>query len=226
MLCTSIHSLRAVLRGTSRFSTIPVLAKLPDLDYDYAALEPTISAEIMRLHHSKHHNAYVTNFNTAVSQLSELKQDDGNVSEKLKQLHSVIRFNLGGHINHTIFWKNLCPVSKGGGVAPKSGTKLATLIDRNFGNLQAMKDQIRTASLAVQGSGWAWLGYCSKSDSLRISATSNQDPLESQVPLLGIDVWEHAYYLQYKNVRADYVGKIWDVVNWADVSSRLDAASK
>jgi len=189
---------------------------LPDLPYDYNALEPVISAEIMRLHHSKHHAAYVNNLNIALDKLEEAKSK--NDLNTIISLQPAIRFNGGGHVNHSIFWQNLSP--NGG----EPSGDLAKLIKDSFNSLENMQTLISTAAVGVQGSGWAWLGYCPKSLKLRIAACPNQDPLEAStglVPLFGIDVWEHAYYLQYKNARPDYVKEIWKIVNWNDVAQRL-----
>lgn len=192
---------------------------LPDLPYDYNALEPTISSQIMKLHHTKHHATYVNNLNVAEEKLSEAlnKKDTAAVI----QLQGVIKFNGGGHLNHSIFWKNLSPL----GGEPSSD--LLAKINESFTSMEDMKQRMSNAAVAVQGSGWAWLGYCRETDRLRIATTSNQDPLEPStglVPLFGIDVWEHAYYLQYKNVRPDYVKAIWKIVNWTDLSERLTTA--
>lgn len=193
---------------------------LPDLPYDYNALEPAISAEIMKLHHTKHHATYVNNLNVAEEKLAEaLHKQDTNA---VVQLQNAIKFNGGGHINHSIFWQNLSP--SGGG--DPSG-ELLSLIQTSFNSHENMKQAISTAAVGVQGSGWAWLGYCKESQKLQIATTPNQDPLQPTtglVPLLGIDVWEHAYYLQYKNVRPDYLKAIWKVVNWKDVAERLQKA--
>jgi Fe-Mn family superoxide dismutase len=202
--------------GTGKFS-------LPDLPYGYGELEPVISGQIMQLHHSKHHATYVTNLNAATAKLEEsLAKNDVTGVVAAQQ---AIRFNGGGHINHTIFWKNLAPPKKGGGEPPTGDLK--TLIDGQYGSLDSLVSAMSTATVAVQGSGWGWLGYDKVNKKLSIVATSNQDPLEATtglVPLLGIDVWEHAYYLDYKNVRADYVKNIWKIVNWQDVAERLKAA--
>ena len=138
-----------------------------------------------------------------------------------------IKFNGGGHLNHSIFWKNLAPIGKGGGEMPSG--ELLTSINAQYGNLENMQKSLAAATIAVQGSGWGWLGYDKTSNKLAITTCANQDPLEATtglVPLLGIDVWEHAYYLQYKNVRPDYVNEIFKVVNWKDVQDRLIAAKK
>jgi len=193
---------------------------LPDLPYDYNALEPVISAEIMQLHHSKHHATYVNNLNLAEEKLADAV-NKSDVSSVIG-LHGALKFNGGGHINHSIFWQNLCP----GGSGEPTGD-LAAAITRDFGSLQAMKDKLSASTVAVQGSGWGWLGYNKTSNKLELATCFNQDPLEATtglVPLFGIDVWEHAYYLQYKNVRPDYVKAIFQIANWNDVAARFSAA--
>jgi len=193
---------------------------LPDLPYDYKALEPTISGDIMQLHHQKHHATYVTNLNAAEEKLQDgIKQGCANA---IISVQPALRFNGGGHINHSIFWQNLSP--KGGG--SPSGT-VSEAIKRDFDSFDNFKKLLTDASVGVQGSGWGWLGYCPTSRRLKVTTCANQDPLfptTGLTPLLGIDVWEHAYYLQYKNVRADYVKKIWDIVNWKDVQQRYEKA--
>jgi len=195
---------------------------LPDLPYAYNALEPVICAEIMELHHSKHHATYVNNLNAAEEKLAEALAN-GDVSATVG-LHAAIKFNGGGHINHSIFWKNLCP----GGSGEPTG-ELADLIKRDFGSFENMKAKLSASTVAVQGSGWGWLGYNKEAKKLQIAACKDQDLLEATtglVPLFGIDVWEHAYYLQYKNARKDYVTAIYEVANWNDVSTRLQDAMK
>jgi len=192
---------------------------LPDLPYDYNALEPVISAEIMQLHHSKHHQTYVTNLNAAEDKLAEAQQK-GDVSAIIG-LSGALKFNGGGHLNHSIFWQNLSP--DGG---EPSGA-LLDAINRDFGSVEAMQTKLSAATVAVQGSGWGWLGYNKEKKTLQLATCPNQDPLEATtglVPLFGIDVWEHAYYLQYKNVRPDYVKAIWKIANWKDIAARFNAA--
>ncbi|XP_050095582.1 superoxide dismutase [Mn], mitochondrial [Anopheles aquasalis] len=189
---------------------------LPDLPYDFGALEPVICREIMELHHQKHHNAYVTNLNAAEEQLKDAVAK--NDVSKIIQLGAAIKFNGGGHINHSIFWKNLSPDRS------DPSAELQQALKRDFQSMDNFKKEMKAAAVAVQGSGWAWLGYNKKTKLLQIAACPNQDPLEATtglVPLLGIDVWEHAYYLQYKNLRPNYVDAVFDVVNWKDVSERL-----
>jgi superoxide dismutase, Fe-Mn family len=194
--------------------------KLPDLPYDFNALEPVISAEIMQLHYSKHHNGYVTNLNAAVEKTYEAKEK-GDL-EAIIALQQAIKFNGGGHINHSIFWTNLAPVGKGGGEAPKG--ELLKALQKDFGSLESFIEKFSALTVGIQGSGWGWLGYNKALGHLVMTTCANQDPLSTQgyIPLLGIDVWEHAYYLQYKNVRADYVKNIWKIVNWKNVEERFN----
>jgi len=196
--------------------------KLPELPYDFSALEPVISGEIMQLHYSKHHNAYVTNLNVALEKYKEAEAK-GDVAAMIA-LQQAIKFNGGGHVNHSIFWTNLAPIAGGGGGAP-SGDLAKALIEQ-FGSVDSFIEKFSAKTVAIQGSGWGWLGYHKPSSKLMIVACANQDPLSTQelVPLLGIDVWEHAYYLQYKNVRADYVKNIWKIVNWNNVEERFQKA--
>ncbi|KAL7152188.1 hypothetical protein ABFS83_04G079900 [Erythranthe nasuta] len=195
---------------------------LPELPYGYEALEPAISGEIMRLHHQKHHQAYVTNFNKALQQLTAAVAD-GDTSGVV-MLQSALKFNGGGHINHSIFWKNLAPVSEGGGVPPKG--RLGIAIDEQFGSLEALIQKMNTHGAALQGSGWVWLALDKESKRISVETTANQDPIVTKGPtlvaLLSIDVWEHAYYLQYKNVRPDYLKNIWNVMNWNYASAVYD----
>ncbi|OQR70423.1 superoxide dismutase-like [Tropilaelaps mercedesae] len=196
-------------------------ATLPDLPYDYNALEPVISAEIMQLHHSKHHNAYVTNYNVAAAKLQEAVQK-GDITAQVA-LQSALRFNGGGHVNHSIFWQNLCNPKNTG----EPSADLLAAIKRDFSSLEAMKEKVSASAVGVQGSGWAWLGYNKTTKRLQVTTCPNQDPLEATqglIPLFGIDVWEHAYYLQYKNIRPDYVKAIWKVANWKDISQRFATA--
>ncbi|XP_013179895.1 PREDICTED: superoxide dismutase [Mn], mitochondrial isoform X2 [Papilio xuthus] len=194
---------------------------LPELPYEYSALEPVISREIMSLHHSKHHATYINNLNAAEEKLVQA-QTKGDIDTVIS-LAPALKFNGGGHINHTIFWQNLSPKSS------KPSDVLIKAIEKDFGSLENMKNQLAAASVGVQGSGWGWLGYNKQMKKLQIATCQNQDPLQATtglVPLFGIDVWEHAYYLQYKNVRADYVKAIFDVANWQDISARYENASK
>lgn len=195
--------------------------QLPQLPYELNALEPVISAQIMDLHYNKHHAGYVNNLNKALEQYAEAEQK--NDIAAMVALQSAIKFNGGGHINHSIFWTNLAPQGKGGGGSPSG--ELAKAIDRDFGSLQNFIEQFSAKAVAIQGSGWCWLGLNKAKGKLEIITCDNQDPLSTKglVPLLGVDVWEHAYYLQYKNVRADYVKAIWNIINWKNVAERFSA---
>jgi Fe-Mn family superoxide dismutase len=196
--------------GTATARRGIVTAKLPDLEYDFSALEPVICAEIMEIHHQKHHNAYVTNFNAAQEKYAEAEVK-GDYSSMIA-MQGAIKFNGGGHVNHSMFWKCL--------TAPKDYAlpegELLKMIERDFGSLSAMQDKFTAATVGVQGSGWGWLGYNKATGKLAVTTTANQDPCVTTglTPLLGIDVWEHAYYLQYKNLRPDYVKNIWKIINW------------
>lgn len=194
---------------------------LPPLPYDFGALEPVISGKIMELHYSKHHNTYVTNLNTAICKYHEA-EGKGDVAGMIAA-QQAIRFNGGGHVNHSIFWKNLTPSNQGGG-EPPSG-ELAKAIEQAFGSFEKLVERMSAQTVAIQGSGWGWLGWNPVSKCLALATCPNQDPLSLQglIPLLGIDVWEHAYYLQYQNVRADYVKNIWNIVNWKDIQERFKA---
>lgn len=196
--------------------------KLPDLGYDFNALEPVISAEIMMLHYSKHHAAYVANLNKALEQLAEAEQKNDLPAQIA--LQSAIKFNGGGNINHSIFWTNLAPPNKGGGTPPNG--ELAKAINQDFGSLDKFIETFSAKTTAIQGSGWGWLGYNKANHRLEIATCDNQDPvvLKGLTPILGIDVWEHAYYLQYKNVRADYVKAIWQIINWKNAEERYSQA--
>ena len=194
---------------------------LPDLPYDYAALEPHISGKIMELHHSKHHQAYVTGANTALEQLAEAR-DSGNIAN-VNKLEKDLAFNLGGHVNHSIFWTNLSP---DGGDKPTG--ELASAIDDHFGSFDKFQAHFTATALGVQGSGWAVLAWDSLGQRpIVVQFFDQQGNLPAGiVPLLMLDVWEHAYYLDYKNVRADYVKAFWNIANWDNVQQRFTAASE
>ena len=196
--------------------------QLPELPYDFNALEPVISAEIMELHYTKHHKGYVTNLNAALEKYHQAEEK--NDVPQMIALQPAIKFNGGGHINHSVFWTILAPPSKGGGGAPSG--ELAKMIERDFGSFEAFKEKFSTATSAIQGSGWGWIGFNKGHKRLEIATCANQDPLSTQglIPILGIDVWEHAYYLQYKNVRADYVKAVWQIFNWKQIEERFNKA--
>jgi len=196
---------------------------VPDLPYDYAALEPTIDEATMRLHHDKHHQAYVDNANAA---LEGTELADADIEEVLRNLDKLpeekrapVRNNAGGHANHTLFWEIMSP--DGGG--EPSGA-LADAITSTFGSLDELKAKVNDAGVKRFGSGWTWL-VKDGSGALSVISTANQDSPVSggQTPLLGIDVWEHAYYLKYNNRRPEYLGAWWNVVNWDDVARRFES---
>ena len=197
--------------------------ELPELSYGLGDLEPVISKEIMDLHYNKHHNAYIQNLNKLLEQYADA-ESRGDV-ERMIALQPGIRFNGGGFINHSIFWTNLAPKNQGGGTPPEGA--LAEAIARDFGSLDQLIEKLSAKTIAIQGSGWGWLGYNRDGARLEIETCQNQDPLITKglVPLLGIDVWEHAYYLQYKNVRPEYVKSIWEIINWSNVAERYAQAS-
>jgi len=204
-------------------SAAPTTYTLPALPYAYDALEPAISVKIMETHHTKHHQTYVNNLNNVLKQYAEAEAKNDLI--KMISLQPAVRFNGGGHLNHSIFWTNLAPTSQGGGVSPTGD--LAHLIDRDFGGFENLKSSLTAASLGVQGSGWAWLGYNATAPAggrLEIVTKPNQDPLTEAVPLLGIDVWEHAYYYSYGPARAEYLKAFFSVVNWKNAAERLQQA--
>ena len=192
---------------------------LPELPYDYAALEPHISGKIMQLHHDKHHQAYVTGANTALEQLAEAR-DSGNLAA-VNKLEKDLAFNVGGHVNHTIFWNNMSPE---GGDRPEG--ELAAAIDEYFGDFEKFQAHFTATALGVQGSGWAVLAWDALGQRPNIVQLFDQQGNlpAGTVPLLMLDVWEHAYYLDYLNVRADYVKAFWNIANWQDVAKRFEAA--
>lgn len=195
---------------------------LPELPYAYDALEPHISAEIMELHHSKHHQNYVNGANAALEKL-EAARKDGSIAAVVTALSKDLAFNLGGHTNHSLFWANLGP--NGGG---KPTGALAAAIDADFGSFEEFQKHFAAAALGLQGSGWAVLAYDKIGERLVIEQMTDQQGNLSidLVPLLLLDMWEHAFYLQYKNVKADYVAAVWNVFNWDEVAARYAAAVK
>ncbi|RGB33530.1 mitochondrial Mn-superoxide dismutase [Rhizophagus diaphanus] len=207
-------------RSSTSFTVKRSKYTLPDLPYDYNALEPIISADIMKVHHEKHHQAYVNGLNVAEEKFEQALKDK-DVKSQIA-LQPALKFNGGGHINHSLFWTNLAPKKEGGGEPPKG--ELLSAIKKEFDSLENFISQFNTITAAVQGSGWGWLGYNKSTKRVEIVTLPNQDPLTTHVPLLGIDVWEHAYYLQYKNARPDYLKAIWEVVNWKTVAERFENA--
>jgi Fe-Mn family superoxide dismutase len=197
--------------------------EVPPLPYPYDALEPTIDEQTMHLHHDKHHQAYVDNANKA---LEGTGLEDRSVEDVLTVIDTLpedkqaaVRNNAGGHANHSLFWSIMSP---DGGGAPEGG--LAAAIDETFGSLEELKGAVNDAGVKRFGSGWSWLVW--DGTGLAVYSTANQDSpiMQGDFPLLGIDVWEHAYYLKYQNRRPDYLAAWWDVVNWAEVARRYDEA--
>lgn len=197
--------------------------ELPQLPYAYDALEPHIDKETMNIHHTKHHNTYVTNLNNAVAgtefENKTVEELVSNLDAVPENIRTAVRNNGGGHYNHSLFWQLLSP--NGGG--EPSGA-LLDAINAKFGSFSAFKDEFTKAATGRFGSGWAWLVV--NNGELEISSTPNQDtPLsQGKTPILGLDVWEHAYYLKYQNRRPDYIAAFWNVVNWDEVAKRYQAA--
>jgi superoxide dismutase, Fe-Mn family len=198
--------------------------ELPELPYAYDALEPTIDKETMNIHHTKHHNTYVTKLNDALEGQSDL--GDKSVEELISNLDAVpesartaVRNNGGGHANHSLFWKLLSP--NGGG---EPSGELADKINQKFGSFDKFKEEFGTAATGRFGSGWAWLVV--NNGELEVTSTANQDSplMEGKTPLLGLDVWEHAYYLKYQNKRPEYISSFWNVVNWDEVTKNYNEA--
>lgn len=198
--------------------------ELPELPYAYDALEPHIDKETMNIHHTKHHNTYVTNVNAALEGHDDLSSK--SVEELISDLNAVpedirtaVRNNGGGHANHSLFWQLLTP----NGTGAPSGA-LAEAIDSKFGSFDEFKTKFENAGKTRFGSGWAWLVL--SNGELEVTSTANQDSplMDGKTPILGVDVWEHAYYLKYQNKRPDYLAAFWNVVNWDEVSKRYEAA--
>ena len=201
--------------------------ELPPLPYDYNALEPTIDEETMHLHHEKHHNTYVTNLNSALEQHPDADPGDidqllANINDVPEDIRRAVRNNGGGHSNHAMFWQIMSP--NGGGEPVRD---LADAINQSFGSFDSFKEQWAAAAApgAIFGSGWAWL-IASPDGSVRIETTPNQDSplMEGKLPVIGLDVWEHAYYLSYRNRRPEYIDNWWNVVNWEEAERRYQAA--
>ena len=220
---------RAVAQETATPSSSAVAPQpftLPPLAYAYDALEPHLDARTMEIHHSKHHQSYITNANAALASRPELHGMTGeemlrNIGELPDSLRVTVRNNVGGHVNHSLFWKIIGP---NGGGAPKGA--FGELLAEKFGSVDNLQKEFNSAAMKRFGSGWAWL--CLNGESLVTQSTANQDSplLTKLIPILGLDVWEHAYYLNYQNRRADYCTAFWNVVNWAQVEANYNAAVK
>jgi Fe-Mn family superoxide dismutase len=192
---------------------------LPDLAYDFAALEPHISGRIMQLHHGKHHAAYVAGANATLDLMAEARNK--NDLTWINKLQKDLAFNLGGHVNHSIFWKNL---SASGGDKPTG--ELAAAIDEYFGSFDGFRSHFSANAMGIQGSGWSILAWDVLGQRLIIEQLYDQQGnlVAASVPLLMLDMWEHAFYLDYQNVKADYVAAFWNIVSWQDVQARFEAA--
>ncbi|WP_179466825.1 superoxide dismutase [Chryseobacterium sp. H1D6B] len=199
--------------------------KLPQLPYAYDALEPFLDKETMNIHHQRHHQAYVDNLNAALAQTGETVPDLESILQRVSEYSPAIRNNGGGHYNHSLFWEILAPQPK---LNPEG--KLNEAIITAFGSLENLKAEMKKAGLGQFGSGWVWL-YIKFSGSLAVSSTPNQDnpmmdiqPVNRGFPILGIDLWEHAYYLAYQNKRADYLDAFWSVLDWSSVEKKYEEA--
>jgi len=197
--------------------------ELPKLPYEYTALEPHIDARTMEIHHSKHHNAYVTNLNAAIAGTDAENLSIEDICKNISKYPMAVRNNGGGHFNHSLFWTIL------GNIGSKPSAKLQAAIEADLGGMEKLKEDFNKAATTRFGSGWAWL--CVESGKLKICSTPNQDnPLMDVVtdcngePIMGLDVWEHAYYLHYQNRRPDYCSAFWSIINWDEVSRRYEAA--
>lgn len=196
--------------------------ELPELPYNYDDLAPHIDSKTMEIHHTKHHQGYVNNLNTALEGHEDLQGMSlevllGNLDKVPEDIRTVVRNNGGGHYNHSLFWKTMKPM----GVAPTM--EMGERIKNNFGSMEALKDEFSKAAGSRFGSGWAWIVM--DGEELKVVSTPNQDNpiMEGLKPILGIDVWEHAYYLQYQNRRADYINNWWNLINWKQVEQNLNA---
>jgi len=199
---------------------MPTEYTLPPLPYAYEALEPHLDAATLKLHHDKHHQGYVNGANQALRQLARLR-DSGDFSQ-VDYWEQKLAFHTSGHLLHSLFWTNMAPAGKGG----KPSRELEQAVVAAFGSMDKMKAQLSAAAKSVEGSGWGILGWDRFSESLTILQCENHQKqgIWSTVPILVVDVWEHAYYLQYQNRRADFIQAWWKVVNWSDVSQRLTGA--
>ncbi len=198
--------------------------ELPPLPYDYAALEPHIDTQTMQIHHDKHHQAYVTNLNNAVqgTEFENMSPEElvRNLDRVPEDKRTAVRNNGGGHVNHTMFWEIMGP---NGGGEPTGA--FAQAVQQSFGDVNAMKEAVNKAGVGRFGSGWAWV-VLDQNGQLAVTSTANQDSplMEGQIPILGVDVWEHSYYLKYQNRRPDYLSAWWNTVNWDAVNQRYERA--
>jgi len=205
---------------SSSVGAVRTKVSLPDLDWDFGALEPHISGQINELHYTKHHQTYVNGYNQAIEQAAEAKAK-GEV-KKTVELQKAINFHGGGYTNHCLFWKNLAPEKQGGGEPPAEESEFAKRIVEQYGSLDNLKAITNGKLAGIQGSGWAFIVKNKENGgALDVVTTANQDTvLGPFVPLVAIDAWEHAYYLQYQNVKVDYFKAIWNVINWKEAEKR------
>jgi len=193
--------------------------QLPKLQYDYDSLEPVITKEMLEIHHDKHHRAYVNNLNEVLKKYHEAEQKQD--AEKMIKLQDAIQFNGGGHINHSIFWQILTPIKNKGGQIDQD-FEIFKAIEKDFSSFEKFQETLSSESIAIQGSGWGWLGYNKQTKNLVIQTCQNHDLISSQgiFPVFCIDVWEHAYYLKYKNIKVNFVKDIWKILNWQEIEKR------
>ncbi|RPB28351.1 hypothetical protein L211DRAFT_860070 [Terfezia boudieri ATCC MYA-4762] len=192
---------------------------LPSLPYAYNALEPYISKQIMELHHTRHHQAYVDNLNAALQGHATAFQK-ADVKKQI-ELQQVIKFNGGGHINHSLFWANLSPAGTPA-ASPSAAPQLRDAIEERWGSYDTFKEKFSKALLGIQGSGWGWLVKDKNKGILSIETTKDQDPvIGDRIPIIGVDMWEHAYYIQYLNDKASYVEGVWNIINWETAETRF-----
>ena len=195
-------------------------ATLPDLPYPYNALEPIINTELLQIHHGKHHKAYVDGYNKFGAELAQALHNKDHF--QAQKLVGKVNFHSGGHNAHSLFWENLAPINNGGGALPAPNSPLSQAIHDHFGSYDKFIDEFNKTCADIQGSGWAWLAMSPLTKALDIKSTEKHDSvtLQGWVPLLTVDVWEHAYYLQYKNLKVDYFKAIWKIINWKVVEAR------
>lgn len=220
MLASLRTSVRSTRTAFAPMGALRTKVSLPDLDWDFGALEPFISAQINELHYTKHHQTYVTGYNQAIEQHAEAKAK-GEV-KKTVELQKLINFHGGGYTNHCLFWKSLAPEKQGGGEPPSAESELAKRITEQYGTLDNLKAVTNAKLAGIQGSGWAFIVKNKENGGqLDVVTTANQDIVTGPlVPLVAIDAWEHAYYLQYQNVKVDYFKAIWNVINWKEAEKR------
>lgn len=221
MLASTLRqSTRASRTAFASIGAVRTKVSLPDLDWDFGALEPHISGQINELHYLKHHQTYVNGYNQAIEQHAEAKAK-GEVKKTI-ELQKAINFHGGGYTNHCLFWKNLAPEKQGGGAPPSEESEFAKKIVEQYGSLDQLKSVTNAKLAGIQGSGWAFIVKNKENGGqLDVVTTFNQDTVTGPlVPLVAIDAWEHAYYLQYQNVKVDYFKAIWNVINWKEAEKR------